>query len=89
MSVCVSQDWALAAQGYLRAAESYRVANMLDYAATALSEAGSHMTQSDQCNQEDIIGVLSECLSLMGSITDPRTLGNHLKEGCLIQNGTE
>ncbi|XP_004572213.2 tetratricopeptide repeat protein 24 isoform X3 [Maylandia zebra] len=77
MSRCYSRtrDWALAAQGYLRAAESYRVANMLDYAATALSEAGSHMTQSDQCNQEDIIGVLSECLSLMGSITDPRTLG--------------
>ncbi|CAI5661399.1 unnamed protein product [Oreochromis niloticus] len=69
------QDWTLAAQGYLRAAESYRVANMLDYAATALSEAGSHMFQSDQCNQDDIIGVLSECLSLMGSITDPRTLG--------------
>ncbi|XP_026039675.1 tetratricopeptide repeat protein 24 isoform X3 [Astatotilapia calliptera] len=81
MSRCYSRtrDWALAAQGYLRAAESYRVANMLDYAATALSEAGSHMTQSDQCNQEDIIGVLSECLSLMGSITDPRTLGS---QGC-------
>ncbi|CAI5661396.1 unnamed protein product [Oreochromis niloticus] len=77
MSRCYgrTRDWTLAAQGYLRAAESYRVANMLDYAATALSEAGSHMFQSDQCNQDDIIGVLSECLSLMGSITDPRTLG--------------
>lgn len=68
----------LAAQGFQRAAESYRMVNMLDCAATALKEAGSHMIQSDQCSQDDITSVLSECLSLTDSITDPRTLGNHL-----------
>ncbi|XP_034534753.1 tetratricopeptide repeat protein 24 isoform X2 [Notolabrus celidotus] len=70
-----TQDWSLAVEGFLRAAESYRVAAMLDSAAAALKEAGSHMIQSDQFNQDDIISVLTECLSLTDSITDPRILG--------------
>ncbi|XP_059194997.1 tetratricopeptide repeat protein 24, partial [Centropristis striata] len=77
MSHCYSrdQDWTLAVQGFLRAAESYKVAAMLDSAADALKEAGSHMTQSDQFKRDDIIGVLTECLSLTESITEPRILG--------------
>ncbi|XP_044063972.1 tetratricopeptide repeat protein 24 isoform X2 [Siniperca chuatsi] len=77
MSRCHSrvQDWSLAVQGFLRAAESYRVAAMLDSAAAALKEAGSHMIQSDQFSHDDIIGVLTECLRLTESITDPRILG--------------
>ncbi|KAL7393146.1 hypothetical protein ABVT39_007119 [Epinephelus coioides] len=77
MSRCYSraQDWSLAVQGFLRAAESYRVADMLDSAATALKEAGSHMLQSDQFSHDDIIGVLAECLSLTNNITNPRILG--------------
>ncbi|XP_042345527.1 tetratricopeptide repeat protein 24 [Plectropomus leopardus] len=77
MSRCYSraQDWSQAVQGFLRAAESYRVAAMLDSAAAALKEAGSHMIQSDQFSADDIIGVLAECLSLTDSITDPKTLG--------------
>ncbi|XP_044215369.1 tetratricopeptide repeat protein 24 isoform X2 [Thunnus albacares] len=77
MSRCYSrdQDWSLAVQGFLRAAESYRVAAMLDSAASALKEAGRHMIQSDQFSQGDIIGVLTECLTLTDSVTDPRTLG--------------
>ncbi|XP_069032253.1 tetratricopeptide repeat protein 24 [Embiotoca jacksoni] len=77
MSRCYSrtQDWSLAVQGFLRAAESYRVVAMLDSAAAALKEAGSHMIQSDQFSQDDVTGVLSECLSLTDSVTDPRTLG--------------
>ncbi|XP_045897856.1 tetratricopeptide repeat protein 24-like, partial [Micropterus dolomieu] len=74
LSLCV-QDWPLAVQGFLRAAESYRLAAMLDSAAAALKEAGSHMIQSDQFSHNDIIGVLTECLSLTESITDPRILG--------------
>ncbi|KAM9309169.1 uncharacterized protein ttc24 [Pholidichthys leucotaenia] len=77
MSHCYSrmQDWSLAAQGFLRAAESYRVASMLDSAATALKEAGSHMIQSEQCSHNDITSALSECLSLTDSVTDPTILG--------------
>lgn len=76
MCVCVLQDWSLAVQGFLRAAESYRVAAMLDSAANAFKEAGSHMIQSDQFSHDDIIGVLTECLSLTSRITDLRILGN-------------
>uniref|UniRef100_UPI0037E7CDAC tetratricopeptide repeat protein 24 n=1 Tax=Semicossyphus pulcher TaxID=241346 RepID=UPI0037E7CDAC len=77
LSCCYSreQDSSLAVQGFLRAAESYRVAAMLDSSAAALKEAGSHMIQSDQFSHNDIIDVLTECLSLTDSITDPRTLG--------------
>ncbi|XP_037641497.1 tetratricopeptide repeat protein 24 isoform X1 [Sebastes umbrosus] len=77
MSRCYSrvQDWSLAVQGFRRAAESYRVAAMLGSATAALKEAGSHMIQSDQFSHDDIIGVLTECLSLTDSITDPRILG--------------
>ncbi|KAM7382786.1 hypothetical protein PAMP_002496 [Pampus punctatissimus] len=77
MSRCYSrdQDWSLAVQGFLRAAESYRVAAMLDSVATALKEAASHMIQSDQFKRDDIISVLTECLSLTDSVTDLRTLG--------------
>ncbi|XP_054477490.1 tetratricopeptide repeat protein 24 [Anoplopoma fimbria] len=77
MSRCygTEQDWSLAVQGFLRAAESYRVAAMLDSAAAALKEAGSHMIQSDQFSHDDIINVLTECLSLTDNITDPRILG--------------
>lgn len=77
--VWVLQDWSLAIQGFLRAAESYRVAAMLDSAASALSEAGSHMIQSNQFSHGDIIGVLTECLSLTEKIFDPRILGNVLQ----------
>uniref|UniRef100_A0A667ZPA4 Tetratricopeptide repeat domain 24 n=1 Tax=Myripristis murdjan TaxID=586833 RepID=A0A667ZPA4_9TELE len=69
------KDWSQAVQGFLRAAESYRVAAMLDCAAVALKEAGSHMVQSDQFSQDDIISVLTECLSLADSVTEPRILG--------------
>ncbi|XP_071400192.1 tetratricopeptide repeat protein 24-like, partial [Centroberyx affinis] len=69
------QDWTQAVQGFLRAGESYRVAAMLDSAAIALKEAGSHMVQSDQFSQDDITSVLTECLSLADSVTDPRILG--------------
>ncbi|XP_040899618.1 tetratricopeptide repeat protein 24 [Toxotes jaculatrix] len=77
MSRCYSrtEDWSQAVEGFLRAAESYRVAAMLDSAAAALKEAGNHMIQSDQFGHDDIISVLAECLSLTDSITDPRTLG--------------
>ncbi|KAM6995255.1 tetratricopeptide repeat protein 24 [Tautogolabrus adspersus] len=77
LSRCYSrtQDWSLAAQGFLRAAESYRGAAMLDSAAAALKEAGSHMIQSDQYNRDDIISVLTECLSLTENITEPGILG--------------
>ncbi|XP_068585922.1 tetratricopeptide repeat protein 24 [Cebidichthys violaceus] len=77
MSHCYGrdQDWALAVQGFLRAAESYKVAAMLDSAAGALKEAGSHMIQSDQFSHDDVTAVLTECLSLTDSITDPRILG--------------
>lgn len=73
--MCVLQDWSLAVQGFLRAAETYKVAAMLDCAAVALGEAGSHMIQSDQFSHNDINGVLTACLSLTSSIPDPRILG--------------
>uniref|UniRef100_A0A3Q1GMJ0 Tetratricopeptide repeat domain 24 n=1 Tax=Acanthochromis polyacanthus TaxID=80966 RepID=A0A3Q1GMJ0_9TELE len=77
LSHCYSrtQDWSLAVQGFLRAAESYKMAAMLDSAATALKEAGSHMIQSDEFSQDDISAVLTECLSLTDSIGDQRILG--------------
>lgn len=71
----VFQDWSLAVQGFLRAAESYRLAAMLDSAAHAFKEAGSHMIQSDQFSHDDIISALTECLSLADQITDMRILG--------------
>ncbi|KAK2909598.1 hypothetical protein Q8A73_007313 [Channa argus] len=71
-----TREWALAVHGFLRAAETYKVASMLDSAATALKEAGSHMVQSDQFSHDDIVNVLTECLSLTDSIKDPWTLGN-------------
>ncbi|KAM4580994.1 tetratricopeptide repeat protein 24 isoform 1-T2 [Odontesthes bonariensis] len=70
-----TQNWSLAVQGFLRAAESYRVSSMLDSAAIALKEAGSHMIQSDQFSQDDVSSVLDDCLSLTDSITDLRTQG--------------
>ncbi|KAF6731903.1 Tetratricopeptide repeat protein 24 [Oryzias melastigma] len=78
MSRCYSQmeDWTPAAHGFLRAADSYRVAAMLDSAANALKEAGSHMIRAKQFNQADISCVLGECLNLVNSISDPRILGN-------------
>lgn len=72
------QDWVLAARGFLRAADSYRVAAMLDCAANALKEAGSHMIRANQFNKTDISGILGECLSLTNSVSDPRILGNYL-----------
>ncbi|XP_041648793.1 gonadotropin-releasing hormone II receptor-like [Cheilinus undulatus] len=41
------QDPVQAVQSFRRAAESYHVAAVLDFAAVALKEAGSHMVQSD------------------------------------------
>ncbi|XP_037834095.1 tetratricopeptide repeat protein 24 isoform X2 [Kryptolebias marmoratus] len=77
MARCYSRtkDWSLAVQGFLRAAESYRLAAILDSAAIALKEAASHMVQSDQLSQNDITDVLADCLSLTDSITDQRILG--------------
>ncbi|XP_023187416.1 tetratricopeptide repeat protein 24 isoform X3 [Xiphophorus maculatus] len=70
-----TQDWPQAVQSFLRAAESYKMASMLDSAAAALKEAGSHMVQSDLSNHDDISSVLTECLSLSSSIRDPSILG--------------
>lgn len=77
MFVCFGmwQDWRLAVQGFLRAAESYRLAAMLDSAAQAFKEAGRHMMESDQFSHDDIISTLTECLSLADQISDPRVLG--------------
>ncbi|KAI3360701.1 hypothetical protein L3Q82_012852, partial [Scortum barcoo] len=77
MSRCYSrvQDWSRAVQGFQRAAESYRVAAMLDSAAVALKETGRHMVQSDLFSHDDIISVLTECLILTDSIANPRILG--------------
>ncbi|XP_028984022.1 tetratricopeptide repeat protein 24 [Betta splendens] len=69
-----TQDWSLAVQAFLRAADSYKVAAMLDSAASALKEAGSQMVQSEQFSYDDIVSVLAECLSLTDNIKDPRTL---------------
>ncbi|XP_014879022.1 tetratricopeptide repeat protein 24 isoform X2 [Poecilia latipinna] len=70
-----TQDWPQAVQSFLRAAESYKMASMLDSAAAALKEAGSHMVQSDLSNHDDISSVLTECLSLSSSVSDPSILG--------------
>lgn len=70
------QDWSLAVQGFLRAAESYKMADMLHSAAAALKQAGNHMIQSQQFSSDDITGVLDECLSLTHGISEPRILGN-------------
>ncbi|XP_068178977.1 tetratricopeptide repeat protein 24 [Antennarius striatus] len=70
-----TQDWAPAAQAFLRAAESFRLAAMLDSAALALKEAGSVMIQSDQFSRDDIIGVLNDCLSETDRITDAQMQG--------------
>ncbi|XP_027868877.1 tetratricopeptide repeat protein 24 isoform X5 [Xiphophorus couchianus] len=72
---CLLQDWPQAVQSFLRAAESYKMASMLDSAAAALKEAGSHMVQLDLSNHDDISSVLTECLSLSSSIRDPSILG--------------
>ncbi|XP_029360683.1 tetratricopeptide repeat protein 24 isoform X2 [Echeneis naucrates] len=78
MSHCYGkgQDWCLAAQGFLRAAGSYRVAAILDSAAIALKEAGNSMIQSHQFSCDDVINVLAECLSFKDNITEQRTLGS-------------
>ncbi|XP_029360682.1 tetratricopeptide repeat protein 24 isoform X1 [Echeneis naucrates] len=80
MSHCYGkgQDWCLAAQGFLRAAGSYRVAAILDSAAIALKEAGNSMIQSHQFSCDDVINVLAECLSFKDNITEQRTLGELL-----------
>ncbi|XP_035991544.1 tetratricopeptide repeat protein 24 isoform X2 [Fundulus heteroclitus] len=77
MGHCYSriQDWSLAVQSFLRAAESYKVASMLDSAAAALKEAGSHMVHSDQFSHDDVKDRLTECLRLSNSVGDPSTLG--------------
>ncbi|XP_024917302.1 tetratricopeptide repeat protein 24 [Cynoglossus semilaevis] len=77
MGHCYSrtQDWSLAVQGFLRAAESYKMADMLHSAAAALKQAGNHMIQSQQFSSDDITGVLDECLSLTHGISEPRILG--------------
>lgn len=72
----VLQDRSLAVQGFLRAADSYRVAAMLDSAAAALKEAGSQMVQSEQFDADDVLSVLAECLSLTDDVKDPRTRSN-------------
>ncbi|KAM3613782.1 uncharacterized protein V6R79_005062 [Siganus canaliculatus] len=69
------QDWTLAAHGFLRAADSYGVAAMLNSAAEAFREAGSHMIQSARFSHDDITGVLRRCLRLASRVTDPRILG--------------
>ncbi|XP_043972608.1 tetratricopeptide repeat protein 24 isoform X2 [Gambusia affinis] len=68
-------DWPQAVQSFLRAAESYKMASMLDSAAAALKEAGSHLVQSDLSNHDDISRVLTECLSLSSSVSDSSILG--------------
>nr|XP_054596877.1 tetratricopeptide repeat protein 24 isoform X2 [Nothobranchius furzeri] len=77
MSHCYSstQNWSQAVQGFLRAAEGYKLAAMFDSAATALKEAGCHMIQSDQFSQDDITSVLTECQNFLENITDQNILG--------------
>lgn len=79
MSHChaTGQEFSLAARGYLRAADSYRVANMPQSAAVALKEAAGHMVQSQDFSPSDVTSVLSECLSLSHSITDQTLLAEH------------
>ncbi|XP_055083724.1 tetratricopeptide repeat protein 24 [Periophthalmus magnuspinnatus] len=76
MSRChaLDKEHSLAISGYLRAAESYRVANMQHSAAVALKEAASHMVQAES-SPSDVTKVLSDCLSLTDSITDQSILG--------------
>ncbi|XP_072316877.1 uncharacterized protein [Eucyclogobius newberryi] len=76
MSRChaLDQEHSLAVSGYLRAAESYRVANMPHAAAVALKEAASHMVQSE-LSPTEVTKVLSDCLSLTNSITNQSLLG--------------
>lgn len=69
------QEWPEAAESYLRAAESYKVAGKIGSAAFALKDAGNHMLQTDCFTSDDIIGVLTECLELSAKITEQETLG--------------
>lgn len=68
------QDWSLAVHSFLRAAEIYRSAAMLDSAANGFKEAGIHTIQSDHFSHDDI-GML-ECLSLTDRIFDEKILGH-------------
>ncbi|XP_060777823.1 tetratricopeptide repeat protein 24 [Neoarius graeffei] len=69
------KEWADAAENYLRAAESYKVAGMLASAAVALKDAGNHMLKCDCFSADDVISVLTDCLELSAKITEPATLG--------------
>ncbi|KAK7886193.1 hypothetical protein WMY93_025814 [Mugilogobius chulae] len=69
-----ASEHSLAVSGYLRAADSYRVANMCHSAAVALKEAATHMVQSDSSPTE-VTTVLTDCLSLANSGTDQSILG--------------
>lgn len=68
--------WTEAAENYLRAAESYKVAGKQASAAVALKDAGNHMLKCDCFSPDDVISVLTECLELSAKITEPDTLGN-------------
>ncbi|CAL9706194.1 unnamed protein product [Knipowitschia caucasica] len=70
----MDQEHSLAVSGYLRAAESYRVAEVSHSAAVALKEAAAHMVQA-QTSTSEVTQVLSDCLSLAHGITDQSTLG--------------
>ena len=69
------QEWAEAAESYLRAAESYKVGGKPASAAVALKDAGNNMLQCDCFTSDDVIGVLTECLELSANITEQETLG--------------
>ncbi|KAB5586929.1 hypothetical protein PHYPO_G00007170 [Pangasianodon hypophthalmus] len=69
------KEWTDAAENYLRAAESYKVAGKLASAAVALKDAGNHMLKCDCFSADDVISVLTECLELSAKITEPETLG--------------
>ncbi|XP_053349875.1 tetratricopeptide repeat protein 24 [Clarias gariepinus] len=69
------KEWTDAAENYLRAAESYKVAGKLASAAVAMKDAGNHMLKCDCFPSDDVIGVLTECLELSAKITDPETQG--------------
>ncbi|KAL2084581.1 hypothetical protein ACEWY4_020099 [Coilia grayii] len=74
------KDWSQAAQVFQRAAETYRVAGLLDSAALALKEASTLMLESGSFSSEDVIAMLSQCLELSVSITDQETLGKLYNE---------
>ncbi|XP_055020065.1 tetratricopeptide repeat protein 24 [Boleophthalmus pectinirostris] len=76
MSRChaLEKEHSLAVSSYLRAAESYHVANMLHSAAVALKEAATHMVKAESSPSE-VTKVLSDCLSLTDGITDQSILG--------------